>query len=53
MFDNLTANEIFSFTSQEIFTRIDKKEEKILEVIKKASGYNITLSLYFDPLRFG
>lgn len=52
MFECLSQNEMNSFTSPEMLSRESDIEEKVLDVVYKSKNYEITISRYFDALRF-
>lgn len=52
LLDALTPQEFFSLRVGEVI-KGPKHEEKVLSAIKKSQNFNITVSKYFDGLRFG
>lgn len=52
MFESLSCQEFCQFTAPEILFRSAGDEDRVMEAVRKSKNFSITISKYFDALRF-
>ena len=52
MFESLSCQDMGNFSSPDILYRFGGNESKVMQAVSKSKNYNITISRYFDAIRF-